>query len=378
MTRKARTDRNTGLDLLRALAIMLTFFVHVIWIIGGWRYGRDFEYLSIRDANTALEGTLIWLYHSQHGVFLFFVLSGFLMGKKWFGARPPRLLEYLKDRAWRTLPGAWLAISAAVALMAAAGKLPPDTTAKWIENLFFLNWFRKADTHHLLVVTWSLHAEWLFYLMLPVVAWIASRIAQTKRIAAWQSVALVVFLLCIAFKFMSLRGAAYALFFAVGVIAAIEQTRLRPLVTATPWWVIVGLYGGANFIYGWLSATAARTQTNLWNAFDTHAMVFAFTATLMLLKATDTHFPDLGIVRAGRYIGKISYSIYLWHLLVLLALGQWFGWPAAMDNLPSSVAVALYAATSIAATWCISALSFRWIEQPYFNRRAREATLKAP
>ncbi|TAG05925.1 MAG: acyltransferase [Betaproteobacteria bacterium] len=361
-------DRNTGLDLLRALAIVLTFFVHFLWIIGAWVYQRDFESLSIRDAKGFLEGVVIWLYHSQHGVFLFFVLSGFLMGRKWFSAHPPAVGTYLRDRAWRTLPGAWLAVTAALGLMYLAGRVPSEPLRLWVENLFFLNWFRKIDTEHVLVVTWSLHAEWLFYLALPVVAWVARRWGKSH----WIVVAIASVALAGAVKFLSVRGAAYVLFFAAGVIAAIEQKRLRGAVDSIPWIVVLLLYIGVNGVYGWFSPTAAKLQTALWNPFDTHAIAFAFTATLLLLKIVDAPFGQGRWVRLGRYIGKISYSVYLWHLLVLLALGHWLGWPSALAAQPSVGAVGFYATSCVLLTWAVSALSFRWIEQPYFARRERQ------
>jgi exopolysaccharide production protein ExoZ len=371
---RAQTDRNAGLDLLRALAIVLTFLVHFLWVLGGWQYARNFERLAISDGKSVGEALLIWLYHSQHGVFLFFVLSGFLMGKKWFSDSPPKLFDYLRDRAWRTLPGAWLAITAALALMAAGGQLPSDAFAKWFENLFFLNWFRKADTHHLLVVTWSLHAEWLFYLVLPCVAWLAIRSRYFANVPRWICVAVVTLAICVVLKFVSVRGAAYALFFGAGVITAIAQSRLRATVAALPWWLVLALYSGVNLAYSWFSSTAATMQTQLWNAFDTHSVAFAFAAALLLLKAADAILPDAWWVRAGRYIGKISYSIYLWHLLVILAVGQWLGWPASLAKFSPWLAITIYSVAVIALTWIASALSFKLIEQPYFTRRARQQT----
>jgi peptidoglycan/LPS O-acetylase OafA/YrhL len=127
-----------------------------------------------------------------------------------------------------------------------------------------------------------------------------------------------------------------------------------------------------NGVYGWFSPTAAKLQTALWNPFDTHAISFAFTATLLLIKTVDAQLGQGRWVRVGRYIGKISYSIYLWHLLVLLALGHWLGWPSSLATPPSVAAVILYAISCVFLTWAVSALSFRWIEQPYFARRELE------
>jgi exopolysaccharide production protein ExoZ len=361
-------DRHTGLDLLRALAIVLTFLVHYLWVIGGWWYGRNFEMLAIRDAKSLGEGILIWLYHSQHGVFLFFVLSGYLMGRKWFSGRSVSAMAFLRDRAWRTLPGAWFAIAAALGLLALSGNLPSDPIVRFLENAFFLNWFRYDDSRALLIVTWSLQAEWLFYLSLPLVAWATIRFSkQSPAIGVF----VIGFAICVALKFVSLRGAAYAMFFVAGVVAALKERDWRAHVMNTPWWAVLALYTTVNFIYAWLSPTAASLQQNFWNAFDAHAIFFALTATLLLLKTAQTEFTNRSWVRVGRYIGRISYSIYLWHLLVILFVGAWFKWPLALAPLGWFNAFVVYSLVVIALTWIVSALSFALIERPYFDRKQR-------
>ena len=173
--------RQTGLDLLRALAIVLTCAMHFVWAIGAWRYERNFEVFPISAARSVDEALWMWLYHSQHGVYLFFVLSGYLLSKRWLVEKKATLGRYLVDRAWRTLPGAWLALLVALGLLAAAGKMPTNAALLLLENALFLNWFRTDDLHHLLIITWSLQAEWLFYLALPIVAWCAQRAGGARR-----------------------------------------------------------------------------------------------------------------------------------------------------------------------------------------------------
>jgi exopolysaccharide production protein ExoZ len=361
-------DRHTGLDLLRALAIGLTFLVHFLWVIGGWWFGRDFETLAIRDAKSLGEGMLIWLYHSQHGVFLFFVLSGYLMGRKWFSAKSVSAVTFLRDRAWRTLPGAWLAIATALALLAISGRLPADPLLRFLENAFFLNWFRYDDSRALLIVTWSLQAEWLFYLSLPLVAWAAKRLLPNSPALA---VALIGFAICVPLKFLSLRGAAYALFFIAGVVAALKENEWRETIARMPWWFVLLAYSTVNFVYAWVSPTAAKLQQNFWNAFDWHAIFFSITATVLLLKSAQTQFANSLWVRFGRYLGRISYSVYLWHLLVILVAGAWFKWPLALAPLGWFNAFVVYSLVVIALTWIVSALSFALIERPYFDRKQR-------
>jgi exopolysaccharide production protein ExoZ len=358
--------RHAGLDLLRALAIALTCLMHFVWVIGAWRYQRDFELFPISAARSVDEGIWMWLYHSQHGVYLFFVLSGFLLTSRWFAQSPPTLARYLRDRALRTLPGAWLAISVALILLAVAGKAPADAGLRWLENAFFLNWFRSDDTHHLLIVTWSLQAEWIFYLLLPVVWFLAMRVDAASR--TW-IVLLIGLATMVVLKFCSLRGGAYALFFTTGALCALEQHRWRPLAQKISWRILVLTYVLVNFAYAWTTPTAARLQTSDFGAFEMHAVAFSAIAGLLLLKVASHTFAQTPFARLGLHIGRISYSVYLWNLLVVLVLGQVLGLPGRLDTLPAPLAITLYLALCVVVTWPTSLLSFVLVEQPYFNRR---------
>ncbi len=365
--------RNTGLDLLRALAIALTCLMHFVWVIGAWRYERDFEQLSISAARTLDEGVWLWLYHSQHGVYLFFVLSGFLMTRRWFSPSPPALGGYLGDRALRTLPGAWLAISAMLILLAFTNNLPADAALRWLENALFLNWFRADDTHHLLIVTWSLQAEWIFYLSLPLIWLLAHRTGSPPCLWA---VALIGIAAIVVLKITSLRGAAYALFFVTGAVCALKQMDWRAATRAIPWWAVIVGYLAVNLIYAWRTPTAARLQSSGFSAFDAHAIAFAIVTGALLLKVADHTFADSAVVRMGLHIGRISYSIYLWNLLVVLTLGQFFNLPTRLNALPGMFAVAAYLALCVALTWAISLLSFAIVEQPYFTRRSAHTKIR--
>lgn len=353
---------------MRALAICLTCAMHFVWATGAWQYQRDFEMFPVSAARTWDEGVWMWLYHSQHGVYLFFVLSGYLLSQRWLAAQNAQLRPYLTDRALRTLPGAWLALLAALGLLALANQMPENAVLRWLENAFFLNWFRRDDTHHLLIVTWSLQAEWLFYLSLPIVAWSARTLgnSQQQRVIAVVAFGLLAVVLL---KITSIRGAAYALFFMTGAVCALKQRDWHAVIQKTPWWLVVGGYIAVNFVYAWTTASAARLQFIGFGAFEWHATAFAFVSGALLLKAAEHPFGDSLFVRIGRYIGRISYSIYLWHLLVLIAFSQLLGLPKRLESFPNPVAIALYLSALIAATWLISVASFYVIEKPYFSRR---------
>ncbi len=361
-------NRNAGLDLLRAMAIALTCAMHFVWAIGAWQYQRDFEMFPILHARSWDEGFWMWVYHSQHGVYLFFVLSGYLLSQRWLVTQNTRLRPYLTDRALRTLPGAWFALLVALGMLALANQTPETPALRWLENALFLNWFRRDDTHHLLIVTWSLQAEWLFYLSLPIVAWCARTSGNTER-ERLIAVIVVGMLAMAILKGTSLRGAAYALFFVTGAVCALKQKDWQAWIHKTPWWVVVAAYVSVNLVYALTTATAARLQAGGFGAFEYHAAAFALVSGVLLLKTAEHIFGDSLLVRIGRYVGRISYSIYLWHLLVLIAFGQLLGLPKRLESLPNVVAMTLYLVALVAATWLISLASFYVIERPYFSRR---------
>ena len=244
----------------------------------------------------------MWLHHSQHGVCLFFVLSGYLLSRRWLVAQNTRLRPYLTDRAWRTLPGALLALLVALGMLALANQMPENPAFRWLENAFLLNWFRRDNTHHLLIVTWSLQAEWLFYLALPMVAWFArtSGNTQQQRVIVVLACGLLAMALL---KATSIRGAAYALFFATGAVCALKQNDWRAAIQRTPWWGVIGLYVVVNFVYAWTTATVARPQASRLGAFEWHAVAFAFVSAVLLLRIVKYTFADNLFVRIGRYIG---------------------------------------------------------------------------
>jgi len=65
--------------------------------------------------------------------------------------------------------------------------------------------------------------------------------------------------------------------------------------------------------------------------------------------------------RAAVWLGNISYSLYLCHPLVLLALNALFD---AMPALPSAQALLLYCTLASTISIALSAMSYRWLEKP--------------
>src|SRR4030095_13418077 len=73
-----------ALDGLRGVAVLLVFCVHAAGNSAFVVLGANFEQTRFTLLPNVGERVLFWLYSSHHGVFLFFVLSGFLIGRMWW------------------------------------------------------------------------------------------------------------------------------------------------------------------------------------------------------------------------------------------------------------------------------------------------------
>ena len=146
-----------GLDTLRALAIALVYLYH---------------YPLFADSRLALGplAELGWI-----GVDLFFVLSGYLIGKQILGplhtGQPFALGRFYARRALRTWPAFWVVLAAYFVWPAEmGGRTPPDL---WRFLTFTQNLGLQPGTafSH----AWSLCIEEQFYLLLPLVVLAAHR-----------------------------------------------------------------------------------------------------------------------------------------------------------------------------------------------------------
>ncbi len=379
------SGRNAGIDLLRAWAVTLTVLMHTLWLVGLNVYQIDVDQLSIRETSSVLQAIAVWAYHSQHGVYIFFVLSGYLIADIWLRRTPTSYLRFLGQRAMRLLPLLWVVIIAAHFLPALGTNTRFDyPLSALLKNLFLLNWFLPDQKYFYLLVTWSLAWEWIFYLSFPILFY-AARFLSAR--GAWQVSALQRTLLWMAIAVLSVgvlllahiwrdRGGTYILIFSVGVVVAYlnvyRHAFLQHVADTVPWWVVIGCGSIVAFIYAWYNPPNGLLQRNKYGRFTPHdlfAVCYLVPAGLLFVKASFTDWGDGVFVRFARWIGEISYSIYLWHLLVLIALSAYLPKITAYAALRPALSIPLFCTLVILLTLGISALSYRWIEQPYFTRR---------
>ena len=340
---------------------------------------------------------MVVLYHLRHalipggfvGVDVFFVISGFLITAHLVG-RPPRrprdFADFWGRRIRRLLPASLLVLACTVVAVRLVG---PST--QWAANaadarsaaLYVVNWslahravdYLAADNAATAIQHyWSLSVEEQFYFVWPLLVGLGVLLAAVLRVRRGPVLALVL-------------GAVVAASFAYSVADTASNPAAAYFVTPTRMWEL----GTGGLVALWVShreLPVARPVPRAALAWLGLAMIAATGAlysgstpfpgyqaalpvlgtALVILSRPDADLAGspgrLLALRPVRFLGDISYSVYLWHWpLVVLApdvLGHDARWP-------DLVGIA-------ALTLALATLTERFVERPF--RAARLVQLR--
>ena len=166
---QSTTRRNPGLDGLRGIAVILTYFVHYCGSYMATFRGANPNVVALAGWPGNFDKVLYWLFRSHHGVYIFFMLSGYLIAKVSLDY-DFAYLRFMRNRLVRIYPAFLLALGASIALGFAVG-LPLPSGREFFFNLLFLNGFPPAHVAGIVSnnVTWSLFYEMVFYVVFPLV-----------------------------------------------------------------------------------------------------------------------------------------------------------------------------------------------------------------
>lgn len=358
MPSSAERERHDYLDSLRGIAILGVVLVHA--------------------AILTKQVDPIWMYAftGQRGVQLFYIISAFTLCLSLDGRRPEHypLSNYFLRRFFRIAPLFYLAIVMNVVATHYAPELtlnPPIGVWDVLSGVLFLNGLRPHMINNVALGGWSIAVETTFYLILP---WLYRYLNSVRRAAlAFSVCALVLGLLSwqIALQMPDPELEQYFAFlwfpvelpvFLLGILAyRIWQQYLRNNLALQPYrkeLSLVLLIGAALIYQGCLP----------FEDWKLYGSSFLF---LPLLLSLALYPRRLFVNPLTRYIGKISYSLYLLHFFALVAsrwvlnyletqhwqfatrrvYGHWSGWLAAFLGI-------------LLASLPICALSWKLIEQP--------------
>jgi exopolysaccharide production protein ExoZ len=304
--------RNSALDGLRGLAVTLTFLVHYCGTYMASFRGANPNVVTLAEWPEAFDKVLYWLFRSHHGVYLFFVLSGFLIAKISLG-RNFSYLRFLRNRMLRIYPAFLLAFGICIALIFAAGA-PLPGVREIVLNLIFLNGFPPAQVDGIIFnnVTWSLFYEMTFYLVLPVVLMVARYLRSPIPLA----IAFAGILVSYGPVYLGFYSEFFLFLFAGALAGSLPAAQVKVAADLVPDAVVLGFYAliTALSTLGYLSP-----RQFVW--------LFAILGLLLIGKAVAGNgWLSRGLAwRPLAGLGRISYSFYLLHSVSLAAIFRLWG-----------------------------------------------------
>jgi peptidoglycan/LPS O-acetylase OafA/YrhL len=365
--------RLDALDGLRGLAALGVLVLHV-WMFS---YGD-----SSKPPKELLDFAIGEL---RLGVQLFFVLSGFLIFRPFVAAaldgarRGPSLTRYAIRRAARILPGYWLALGGSFLLLRhldhpmqiEAGQLP-------IFLVFAENHFLET-IKHLDPPMWTLAIEVSFYAILPLLGWLALKLGASRTRQTLLTLTVVaVGALCTALAYthhwpttLSTSLLPHLVEFGAGMTAAVllhgRGTLARRhaaalalagivLVVANSWWHARGigsqdsrsLVGDAPGVLG-IALVLAVLVAGPWRA-------------RLLARGP------------AKWLGTISYGVYLIHFPVIVGLRMTGHWPEG-DQLGRQLltVMAITIPAAMVSWFAFERPAIRWAQRITSSRRGERA-----
>lgn len=332
------------LDHVRALAAFLVYFWHFVHVNVPFAYVPDFAPLSLLE-----EGHV--------GVALFMVLSGYLFAKIIDG-KPISLIRFYWNRLLRLLPLLVLVL----AYWVWRGRITPEAI---LPGLILPTWPGG---------TWSIVVELHFYVLLPFVLML-QRYDRLTPLAALMALSFVSRLSVWlaggdvrAFSYFTLGGCLdlFVMGMAWHELARFELARRYGLAlmgialsTFIVFWhafnIAGGYYGtGPGSGYDWLWLVITPLQG------------LAFGAVIVGYENARIKVPAIIDWTLAR-IGEVSYSIYLLHFIVFVALAK----ACASAGLPMSElhVSALMAVVTFPAVVLMATVSFHFVEKPFLRLR---------
>ena len=380
-------ERFPCFDGLRAIAAGAVVLLHVSLISG----------YTNRQSDTVGP----YFARAEAGVYLFFLISGYLLYRPFVAARfdhavGPGLRSYARRRLLRILPAYWVALTILAVVFDVRERNDISSLRDVVVYYGFLQIYAESTVAGGLQQAWSLCTEMAFYVFLPL--W-AMAMRRTRRQTETPDRAL------------RLELAGLAVLFAVGIVSrwlvvqdfppgnvAIDY-RLDWLpmnadlfalgmgLAVTREWAlrkrepvrllaIVGRFPGVCWALAAVAywAVSTRAHLTLGVGADTPAqwmarqVLYAATAFFLLLPAVFGP-QDQGLVRwllrsrvmvAG---GLISYGVYLWHEGVLDV------WMRARDIPPFDGAFLPMLAVAVVGTVVVATLSYVLVERPALSRK---------
>lgn len=328
-------ERKGQLDSLRAFAVMLVLYAHF------WN-----------------EGTVA----GTDGVYLFFVLSGYLITGVLLRARgsATALRRFYLRRTLRIFPIYYLTLALAWLINLGGIRRSILWHLCYLSNIWFArqkSWADPWPADHL----WTLSVEEQFYLLWPLLILYAPR--RALRPAVW---CIIFACICLQLSQGSFRVSEFAHLYTVSSLDKLGAGALLAF------WESRGGFPGWLTRAGWAACAGLiaihfcpAAWSGAWRDVLREELVVVVAAALIAAASTGISGPAGAVLnsRVIRYVGRISYGIYLFHDFIFGVAQRVFVRLGHTPLTPGPEAFLLLSTITIAA----AALSWQLIEMP-FNR----------
>lgn len=304
------------------------------------------------------------------GVDMFFVISGYLITGLLVTELESQgklgLAQFYARRLKRLLPALLFMLgvtSLAIAAFAPLHEHPAQASsaasaALWVSNIYFIlteqSYFESTSLANAFLHTWSLGVEEQFYLLWPLLILLIYKTTASLRLAVLLFIASASFILCIwlaqksptlAFYLMPSRIWQFSAGAIVWLLASRPTVRAQLPTNALLLPGLLAIFGAAFWI----------DETTRYPDWISLLPTLGTAACLMVLGRQPESKAANTLLGRGplKYVGDISYSLYLWHWPVLV-IGQHL---IPENTLYSQVLL-------VAASFLLAHISYRIVENP--------------
>lgn len=356
-----------GLDLMRVMAILLVLAAHTLWIY--------YDYSNLLTKAINFSGFI--------GVELFFVLSGFLIGKSLFRLfqNPDydfkRASIFLRRRSFRIMPNYLFVLILNIALFTYLGYKIIDP---WEYFVFLQNFY-----HPMLPFfpeSWSMSIKEIPYFILPFVFLLLAKIKNGNRnrlflltILVWIALSLIAKIIyhldtgnhTLAAWNVSLRSVALYRMDAVmiGILASwIQYNYVSHWAKSIKWTLLLSqlILATLAILVGFVKWTI-EDHPIFWNIL--FLPLISIASALMLPFFSEWKSGPDRLREPIQFLGAISYSVYLLHYSFVLYLMKYFIDTTYMDLWQLHTFTALYLSLTFVLSWSL----YEFYEKPLMKIR---------
>jgi peptidoglycan/LPS O-acetylase OafA/YrhL len=362
-----RPGRVVGLDGIRGLAALFVVLNHI------------FERSWVGDRAYYAPFWAAWMLYGRFAVIVFIALSGFSLGlgPARSGWRFKSIATYAHRRAWRILPPYWAALIFSLVMtwfvLAQPGWPVPNGKSVAVYGLLVQDAF--AQGHHGGFWSagspnrafWSIAIEAQLYVLLPLLLLLVRRVSARAMVGLVAAIVVTIGLLGPHVPLMNSALVKFtpdlAVLFAVGLLAAgivtaSERTRSRP-------WAGYALAATVPVIALMVVKGATWSNLNLfWLDLAWAPAVGCFLAAI----ATSRPGPVVRLLdsRLPRSLGSCSYSLYLTHVPIVIAVSYGLVLGRVATGTPTFFVLA---AILLPVTVCFARLFAAVFELPFQRHR---------